>query len=92
VMYLGKVMEEGNTSDVFLNPIHPYTQSLISAIPGISENERIILEGDIPSPMNYPNGCVFNTRCRKVFSRCKVEIPALYNYDNKKVGCFLYEN
>lgn len=82
VMYLGKVMEEANKKDLFRNPRHPYTKALLSAVPvpdpkKARARERIILQGDLPSPMNPPPGCVFNTRCWKVQEKCRVEIPQL---------------
>lgn len=82
VMYLGKVMEQADKKDLFLTPRHPYTKALLSAVPvpdpikGRSR-ERIILSGDLPSPMNPPAGCVFNTRCWKVQDKCRTEVPAL---------------
>ncbi|MDP1712650.1 MAG: dipeptide ABC transporter ATP-binding protein [Candidatus Nanopelagicaceae bacterium] len=82
VMYLGKVMEQADKKDLFLSPRHPYTKALLSAVPvpdpikGRSR-ERIILAGDLPSPMNPPAGCVFNTRCWKVQDKCRTEVPVL---------------
>jgi oligopeptide/dipeptide ABC transporter ATP-binding protein len=82
VMYLGKVMEQADKKDLFLSPRHPYTKALISSVPVPDPvkgraRERIILSGDLPSPMNPPSGCVFNTRCWKVQDKCRVEVPAL---------------
>lgn len=82
VMYLGKVMEQADKKDLFMSPRHPYTKALLSAVPVPDPHigrarERIILAGDLPSPMNPPSGCVFNTRCWKVQDRCRTEIPAL---------------
>lgn len=82
VMYLGKVMEEADKKDLFRNPRHPYTKALLSAVPVPDPKkgrarERIILHGDLPSPMNPPSGCVFNTRCWKVQEKCRIEIPQL---------------
>ncbi len=75
VMYLGKIVEIGSTDDVYDNPIHPYTQSLLSAVPvpdpQVEETrQRVILTGDVPSPANPPTGCNFNTRCPVVFDLC----------------------
>jgi oligopeptide/dipeptide ABC transporter ATP-binding protein len=80
VMYLGKVMEEAKTSELFSSPRHPYTKALLSAVPVPDpqlerKRERILLQGDLPSPMNPPAGCVFNTRCWKVQDKCRVEVP-----------------
>jgi oligopeptide/dipeptide ABC transporter ATP-binding protein len=82
VMYLGKLMELTSTQDLFAHPLHPYTESLLSAIPVVMEEElavipeRITLEGDIPSPANAPSGCVFHTRCPKCMMEiCTVEAP-----------------
>lgn len=78
VMYLGQVMEAGDTSRVFARPSHPYTSALISAIPSRRPKPaRIILQGEIPSPSNPPSGCVFRTRCRLALPECAVNIPPL---------------
>jgi oligopeptide/dipeptide ABC transporter ATP-binding protein len=80
VMYLGRMVEYGEKSDVFSNPLHPYTKALMSSIPlpnpKIQRNrERIVLHGDVPSPMNIPTGCHFHTRCPFVKEECKNEVP-----------------
>ena len=80
VMYLGKLVEIAGADDLFANPYHPYTEALLSAIPVPNpefRKERIILEGDVPSPMNPPCGCRFHTRCRHVQAVCKEEEPPL---------------
>lgn len=82
VMYLGKLVEVTESDNLYKNPMHPYTQALLSAIPipdpKISAaQERIILEGDVPSPINPPSGCRFRTRCPYAKQRCSDEVPAL---------------
>ena len=78
VMYLGSLVEYGDTADIFRNPLHPYTKALFSAIPvpdPTVKMDRIVLEGSIPSPANPPAGCKFHTRCKYCMERCKVEAP-----------------
>ena len=82
VMYLGKVMEQAQKVDLFTNPRHPYTKALLSAVPVADpikgrKRERIILQGDLPSPVNPPAGCVFNTRCWKAQDKCRTQVPEL---------------
>jgi oligopeptide/dipeptide ABC transporter ATP-binding protein len=81
VMYLGRIVELGECSDVYRMPLHPYTQALISAAPvpdpDYDRTHRIVLQGDLPSPANPPAGCRFNTRCPMVQDNCKVDDPAL---------------
>src|ERR1700761_5931609 len=80
VMYLGKIVEVASKREIFAAPKHPYTKALLSAVPvpepGAAKNP-IILKGDVPSPVNPPNGCRFHTRCPYVFDRCRVEEPEL---------------
>jgi len=98
VMYLGKLVELGESNTIYENPLHPYTQALLSAVPVPNptiENrrERIILKGDIPSPINPPKGCVFNTRCSESIEICYEKEPELKDYDGNGhwVACHLYQ-
>ncbi len=80
VMYLGKIVELGSANAVVDEPKHPYTQALISAIPVVdpdSKRQRMVLAGDVPSPINPPSGCPFHTRCPIAIDRCKTDIPPL---------------
>jgi oligopeptide/dipeptide ABC transporter ATP-binding protein len=94
VMYLGKIVELAKTEDLFNEPKHPYTKALISAVP-IShpdeERERIILSGDVPSPVNPPAGCAFHPRCSACMEICKTEKPPVIEYENgHMVACHLF--
>ena len=95
VMYLGNVMEYGKTSDIFKNPLHPYTKALFSAVPVPDPDvkmNRIILEGDIPSPANPPKGCKFHTRCKNCMKCCEEEEPLMVTFENEHyVNCHLYK-
>ena len=80
VMYLGKLMELTDRDELYKNPLHPYTKALLSAVPipdpkVEAERERVILTGDVPSPMHPPPGCVFNTRCPIVIDECRTVVP-----------------
>lgn len=80
VMYLGKMVELASDEDLYSNPLHPYTQALLSAIPDPipgAKKKRIILKGDVPSPVNPPDGCAFSTRCFNCQTRCQKEKPVL---------------
>ena len=95
VMYLGNLVEYGETADIFRNPLHPYTKALFSAIPIPDPNakmDRIVLEGSIPSPANPPKGCKFHTRCANCMERCKVEEPVQREIEpGHFVVCHLYD-
>ena len=95
VMYLGNLVEYGETSDIFKNPLHPYTKALFSAIPipdPKAKMNRIVLEGSIPSPANPPAGCKFHTRCAYCMERCKTEVPVQKEVEpDHYVVCHLYD-
>ena len=83
VMYLGKIVELADSEDLYSNALHPYTQALLSAIPVAdldNKKERIILEGDVPNPINPPSGCPFHPRCPNAQEKCSTEVPILGNF------------
>jgi oligopeptide/dipeptide ABC transporter ATP-binding protein len=95
VMYLGHVVELADTADVFAAPRHPYTQALLSAVPvpdPSARRQRIILEGDVPSPMAPPPGCRFHTRCPHVRERCREEAPALVDAQDHATACHFWRD
>lgn len=95
VMYLGKIVELTDKDSLYDDPLHPYTQALLSAVPVPNprlKRERIILKGDIPSPANPPSGCTFHTRCPIAQDICKQEIPEMKEAKpNHFVSCHLVE-
>jgi oligopeptide transport system ATP-binding protein len=97
VMYLGRIAEVAPSDALYRRPLHPYSEALISAVPSPdpeveARRKRIILEGDVPSPVSPPAGCVFHTRCPKVFDRCRVEVPRLLDKgEGRHVACHLHD-
>ena len=94
VMYLGKIVELTETNELFDNPLHPYTEALLAAVPvpdTTAQRDRIVLPGDIPSPSNPPSGCRFHTRCRYVMPKCRQLEPPLVDVGgNHQVACHLH--
>lgn len=99
VMYLGRIMEYADKKQLYGNPLHPYTKALLSAIPVPdihAKKDEIILQGEIPSPLNPPKGCLFSTRCPHATDRCRKESPKLTEITDaegkkRSVACFLHE-
>ena len=93
VMYLGRIMEMAEAKTLVAQPLHPYTQALISAIPVLdpeTQRKRIVLQGDVPSPLNPPAGCPFHPRCTMAVERCRMELPTLRQLaPNHAVACHL---
>ena len=90
VMYLGKAVEHGSKSALFTRPLHPYTKALFASTPRIDPAQRqqkIMLAGELPSPLAPPQGCAFNTRCPFAVERCRVEVPVLEDVDGRLVAC-----
>jgi peptide/nickel transport system ATP-binding protein len=80
VMYVGRIMEMASSLELFSNPLHPYTEALMSSVPIPNprhKKERILMQGDVADPANPPSGCLFHPRCRYAEARCKQEVPAL---------------
>jgi oligopeptide/dipeptide ABC transporter ATP-binding protein len=94
VMYLGKIVEIGPRGAIFGEPLHPYTQALLAAVPKMdpkSGRKRIILEGDVPSPINPPSGCPFHPRCPRAMAHCATEAPKLMEHrPGHQAACLLY--
>jgi dipeptide transport system ATP-binding protein len=89
VMYLGHVMEQGPKADIFERPSHPYTQALLASTPGVagSNIQRIVLKGELPSPLDPPSGCVFSSRCPYAVERCRAERPLPRPIDGRLAAC-----
>jgi len=93
VMYLGRIVERGTVKEVFETPKHPYTTALLAAAPRIGEDGlgKIFLEGDVPSPINPPQGCYFHPRCPKVMTKCREAYPRQSTFsDTHSTHCWLY--
>ncbi|MCX8518358.1 MAG: dipeptide ABC transporter ATP binding subunit DppF, partial [Rhodoferax sp.] len=92
VMYLGCVVEQGDKQTLFSQPLHPYTQALLASTPGLDAKgqarKRMVLHGELPSPLNPPKGCVFSTRCPYATAQCHAERPLLQPLLGRKVACF----
>ena len=95
VMYLGRLVEIGDGDRLFAQPLHPYTQALLSAVPkttSTGEPKRIVLKGDVPSPISPPSGCHFHPRCPKAMEHCRQQAPELSDVGgNYRVACWLYD-
>jgi len=95
VMYLGRIVERGPADEIYYRPRHPYTEALLSAIPHpdpTSRRERIVLAGEMPSPINPPSGCRFHTRCPYVMDICKSDEPELVDRGDVAVACHLHDH
>jgi oligopeptide/dipeptide ABC transporter ATP-binding protein len=94
VMYLGKIVELAAKDEIFQNTLHPYTEALLSAVPSLKlkKKDRILLHGDVPSPLNPPSGCHFHTRCHRVMPICRHEEPKLIEVsEGHAVACHLFD-
>jgi dipeptide transport system ATP-binding protein len=94
VMYLGLAMEQGPKARIFERPLHPYTQALLASAPGIvgaARPQRMVLKGELPSPLDPPAGCVFSTRCPYATDECRGERPALRTLDERRIACHYAE-
>ena len=93
VMYLGLAMEQGPKEQIYARPLHPYTQALLSSTPGVAGpgRSRIVLKGELPSPLDPPKGCVFSTRCPFVTERCRADRPPLRAVGGRHAACHYAE-
>lgn len=94
VMFLGKLCELGDTETIYTNPLHPYTRFLLDAIPKADPHqrrkERLLLRGELPSPVNPPSGCRFHTRCPYATDKCRTQEPEMRPVEGRMVACHLY--
>jgi peptide/nickel transport system ATP-binding protein len=92
VMYLGRIVESGSVEQILHHPKHPYTEALLAAVPELEKDQQreIILEGELPSAINPPQGCYFHPRCPKVMPQCRTEYPVVSEEAGHQVSCFLY--
>jgi peptide/nickel transport system ATP-binding protein/oligopeptide transport system ATP-binding protein len=93
VMYASEIVEIGERDEIFARPLHPYTEALIASIPALADRggELDVIEGQVPSALNYPGGCRFRERCRYAFERCGAEHPPVYDINGRRARCFLRE-
>jgi oligopeptide/dipeptide ABC transporter ATP-binding protein len=93
IMYLGRIVELADSRELYANPHHPYTRALLSAVPELdpqTRRERIILRGEVPSPLNPPTGCRFHPRCAYAEARCRSEEPVLQGNTKHQVACHVF--
>lgn len=92
VMYAGRVVEDASCSELFRNPLHPYTRGLLNCIPRIDDDREELdtIEGQVPTPANFPTGCRFHPRCPKAMEICKCIAPQSVDVGNHVVACHLY--
>jgi len=95
VMYLGRIVEEGDTEALFARPRHPYTRLLLQTIPNIAQpqRDREVTAGEVPSPLKPPSGCTFHPRCPFATARCAAEVPEMRSLaDGTRIACHLAED
>jgi peptide/nickel transport system ATP-binding protein/oligopeptide transport system ATP-binding protein len=94
VMYLGKIVERASAVELFRNPLHPYTEMLLSSAPGMVPGKRreAVPGGEVPSPVDIPTGCPFHPRCPRRFAPCDKEIPELLSHEGRQVACHLHSH
>jgi dipeptide transport system ATP-binding protein len=90
IIYLGRVVEYGKSEDIFNRPVHPYTRALLASTPQLNADKRqkrIVLKGELPSPLNPPEGCAFNNRCPFAQPKCVSERPGIEDHFDRRVSC-----